>query len=386
MKVRSFLFIALASLATTIILWLPFALRLPEIWGIPLKRDGMATVVSNFDGPYYIVAAKTLYNPEKIAQNFSFPLPPIYYTAHYPLFPLLIRGVATVLPFLTYPYAMMMVTCISSILASFVFYLLLRQIGLEKDALWLSILFLVLPARYLITRSVGSPEPLFILTILTSIYFFNKKSYWLAALFGAMAQLTKPPGILLFFSYIIAIAVPTFGQLAHVSFSKWIKRLPWQIYPISLIPLSLVGLWYWYGKQYGSFFAYFNSGDNIHLMFPPFQIFNPGQTWVGTFWLEEVVWIYLFGALTVLYLIRQKFALLASFAGLFFLSLLFVSHRDLARYSLPLVPFAFIAFSKVIAARDFRWIMLLLIIPIYLFAIVFIQNNTTPIPDWTPLL
>lgn len=386
MKFRSLALIALASLATTFILWLPFALRLPEIWGIKLKRDGMATVVANFDGPYYIVAAKTLYNPEKIAQNFSFPLDPIYYSAHYPFFPLLIKLVATAAPFIKYPYAMIAVTCVSSIFASWVFYLLLGQIGLKENRLWLSVLLLILPARYLITRSVGSPEPLFILMILSSLLFFNKKSYWLAALFGVLAQLTKPPGILLFFAYIIALVLPAWSQLANTKFSNWVKTLPWGAYPLLLIPASLIGLWYWYGRQYGSFFAYFNSGDNIHLQFPPFQIFNPQQTWVGTFWLEEIIWIYLLGALSVLYLIRQKYTSLASFAGVFFVSLLFVSHRDLARYSLPLVPFVFIAFSKVLSSKEFRWVMLLLIIPIYLYAVVFIENNTTPIPDWGPLL
>ena len=386
MRLKTFVLISFASLLSTIILWLPFALRLPEIWGVKLKRDGMQTIVANYDGPYYIVAAKTLYDPKKISQNFSFPLDPIYYSSHYPLFPILIRGTAHALPFITYPYAMMLVTFVSGVFASFVFWLLLKQLGIEKGALWLSLLLLVFPARYLITRSVGSPEPLFILTILSSIYFFNKKNYWLAAIFGVSAQLTKPPGILLFFAYILAIIVPHWTQLAHSKFSVWVKKLPWGAYPLLLIPASLAGLWYWYGQKYGSFFAYFNSGDNIHLLFPPFQVFNPEALWVGTFWLEEIIWIYLFGGLAVLYLIKQHLASMAAFAGVFLLSLLLVSHRDIARYSLPLVPFVFVAFNKVLTSREFRWVMLLLIVPIYLFAIVFIENNVTPVPDWTPLL
>jgi len=385
-KVRNFLVIAFASVVTTVLLWTPFALRLPDFWGIKLRQDGMATVVANYDGPYYIVVAKTLYNPTLIQENFSFPLPAIYYSAHYPLFPLLIKGVATGLPFLSYPYAMMFVTLLSSILAAWMFYLLLRQLGLVKNALWLSLLFLVLPARYLITRSVGTPEPLFVLMILASIYFFNKKSYWGAALFGVLAQLTKPPGILLFFAYIVALIVPYWAELARTRASLWLKRLPFESYPLLAIPLSLVGLWFWYGKVYGNFFAYFNSGDNIHLLFPPFQIFNPDATWVGTFWLEEVVWIYLFGGLAVFHLIKQKHHALASFAGVFLVSLLFVSHRDLARYSLPLVPFVYIAFSNLLASREFRWVMVLLIIPIYLFAIAFVTNSVTPIGDWAPFL
>lgn len=385
-KLRVFLILGFVSLVTTFILWLPFILKLPQFWGMKLNTGGMATVVANYDGPYYIVAAKTLYNPELIAKNFSFPLSPIYYSAHYPLFPLLIRGIATLIPWANYPYAMIAVTLSTSILAAWMFYLLLNQLGLKKEGLWLSTLFLVLPSRYLITRSIGSPEPLFILLIISSIYFFDRRNYWLAGLFGALAQITKPPAILLFFSYILAVMVPYWGELARTSAANWLKKLPWKTYPLLLIPAALLGLWGFYGHTYGSFFAYFHSGDNIHLQFPPFQIFNPNQPWVGTFWLEEIIWIYLFGALATVYLIKQRRAALASFTGVFFFSLLFVSHRDLARYSLPLVPFAFVAFSNVLSKPEFKWIMALLILPIYLFAIAFITNNVTPVSDWSPLL
>ena len=60
MRFRSLVLISVVSIVTTFILWLPFVLRLPEIWGIKLNQDGMATVVANYDGLYYIVAAKTL--------------------------------------------------------------------------------------------------------------------------------------------------------------------------------------------------------------------------------------------------------------------------------------------------------------------------------------
>ncbi|MBI2268166.1 MAG: hypothetical protein HYU80_01820 [Candidatus Blackburnbacteria bacterium] len=385
-KFQNPLLLAIVSLAGIMALWLPFILNIPTIWGIKLNQEGMATIIRNYDGPYYIVAAKTLYNPEQIENNFSFPLPSIYYSAHYPLFPLLIRSVTTAFPFMGYPYAMITVTVVTSILAVWMFYFLLEDIGLQKHSLWLATLFSFFPARWLITRSIGSPEPLFLLVIMASIFFFRKNNFWLAALFGILAQWTKPPAILLFFSYTVAIIVSSWNQLALTNAAAWVKKLPWKSYPLLLIPLSLVGLYFWYGKQYGNFFAYFNSGDNVHLMFPPFQIFNPKQTWVGTFWLEEVIWIYLFAAVGVVYLIKQKQIAIASFVGIFFLSLLFVSHRDIARYSLPIIPFLFIAFHKVLESPEFKWISLLLLLPIYLFSITFITNNVTPIADWGPLL
>lgn len=385
-KRQDLLLLGFITVFTTLLLWLPFFLRLESFWGIKLPRDGMATIVANFDGPYYIVAAKTLYDPQKIEENFAFPLPPIYYSAHYPLYPLLIRGVATVFPFLVYPYAMMLITLVSSVLAIWMFYILLGEAGLKKQALYLAAIFAVFPARWLIVRSVGSPEPLFLFTIMASIFYFRKQKFWPAGIFGGLAVATKPPGILLFFAYLLTLVAPNFQKLAHQDLGSWLKKLEWKAYPILLIPATLILIYAWYGIRFGSFLAYFNSGDNIHLMFPPFQVFNPGQAWVGTFWLEEIIWIYLFGALGTLYLVKQKKYTLASFVGVFFLSILFVSHRDIARYSLPIVPFLFVAFSKLLTSKEFRWVLLLLLIPIYLFSLAFIAGNVTPIPDWAPLL
>lgn len=385
-KYRHLVFLAVISLFTTAILWLPFFLRLESVWGIKLPLDGMATIVSNYDGPFYLVVAKTLYDPELIKNNFPFDLEPIYYSAHYPLYPLLIRGVATVLPFLGYPYSMILVTIITSILAVWIFYLLLIELNLKRQAFWLALLFTVFPARWLIVKSVGSPEPLFIFTTLASLYFFLKEKWWLAGLFGGLAQATKPPGILLFVSYLIALVSNNWSKLAHLDTSSWLKNFPWKAYPLALIPLTLASIYIFYGIRYSDFFAYFNSGDNIHLMFPPFQVFNPGQTWVGTFWIEEIIWLYLLGFLGIINLFKQRLTTLGIFGAVFFFSLLFVSHRDIARYGLPLVPLLIVAYAKTLASMEFKWVFILLIIPIYLLSLAFIANNMTPIGDWQPLL
>lgn len=385
-KYKNLIFLAVLTIATTVAVWAPFFFRLENVWGIKLPNSGMATVVSNYDGPFYLVAAKSLYDPEVIKNDFPFSLDPIYYSAHYPLYPLLIRGVATAFPFLGYPYSMILVTVLTSVFAVWIFYLLLIELNLKKYALVLAAIFTVFPARWLVVKSVGSPEPLFIATLLASLYFFLKEKWWLSGLFGALAQATKAPGILLFVSYLVTLVANNWSKLAHVDSARWLKNFPWRAYPILLIPLTLLSIYIFYGQRYGNFFAYFNSGDNIHLMFPPFQVFNPGQTWVGTFWLEEIIWLYLFGFLGVISLFRQRLTALGSFAGIFFLSLIFVSHRDIARYALPLVPLLIIAWAKVLASKEFKWALLFLLIPIYLFALAFIANNMTPIGDWSSLL
>lgn len=323
----------------------------------------MATIVSNYDGPLYMIVAKTFYNSDLIRTNFQFPLPTEYYMAHFPLFPLLIKTLGFLINF---PYAMLLVTLATSFLAIYFFHKLTSN-------LYLTLLFAILPARWLIVRSVGSPEPLFIAGLLASIFYFKKEKFLLAGIWGAIAQFTKSPAILLFASYVIYIF--------------WKDKDNYKKYlPILLIPFSLLLVFTFYYLTTGDFFAYFHSGDNIHLMFPPFQIFNYSASWVGTFWLEEIIFIYALGGGTFLKLLKDKEYLFASFVGVFFALTLFISHRDLIRYILPLMPFSILAFKDLLITKEAKYVIGLLVIPIYLFSLAFISQNVMPISNWSPFL
>ena len=383
-KLKHLLPILVFTLLPTLLIWLPFFFRMKSFWTIPLPSAGMATIVANYDGPLFLVVAKTFYNPELIKASFSFPLPTEYYAAHFPLFPLLIRLVA---PIMGFPYAMLSLTLASSALALYFFHRFISRYVDAKNATWITFVFSILPARWLITRSVGSAEPLFLAAIIASLFYFQKRKYWAAGIWGVLAQLTKSPGILLFIAYTAAIVAPHFKKLATMSFRKWVKLLHFKrVYPIGLIPVSLFALFVLYQFTFNDFLAYFHSGDNIHLFFPPFSIFNYSAQWVGTFWLEEVIFVYLFGILGLLALIKQKRSVLAWLVGIFFVSTIFVSHRDLIRYSLPIVPFLFVAFSDTLVKREFKIAMAVLIIPIYLFSLAYISQNVMPISDWAPFL
>lgn len=375
-KVRNLLIIAALSLVPTILVWLPFFLRLKSFWGIPLPvNTGMAAIVANYDGPLYLVIAKSLYNPEFIKWNFQFPLPLEYYAAHFPLFAVLIRLFSLVLGF---PYAMLLVTTASSIAACYFFFLFIRQYLNEKSSLFATLVFSVLPARWLIVHSVGSAEPLFLAATIVSVYFFQKKKYLAAGIWGAIAQLTKPPGILLFIAYLGVYLTAKIKNKLSVKFKK--------ILPIFLIPVALISVFVLFRIQLKDFFAYFHSGDNIHLIFPPFSIFNYSAPWVGTFWLEEIIFVYLFGISGLLKLIKQKENVLAWFVGVFLVSLMFVSHRDLIRYGLPMWPFILIAFRETIASKEFKIALAILAVPIYLFSLAYISQNIMPISNWAPFL
>lgn len=375
-NIKKFILAAAFSLIPTILIWLPFIFRLKTFWKIPLPQDGLATIVANYDGPLYIAVAKTLYNPELIKASFQFPLPVEYYAAHFPLFPLLIKLIGIVT---NYPYSMLIVTLLSSTLAIYFFFRLISKFVKKEDAVFLTFLFSILPARWLIVRSVGSADPLFVAGVLASVYYFRGKKFWLSGIWGLIATLTKSPGILLFAGYTIFYII---DSIVSKKITLKIKKA----YPLLLIPLALAGVFAFYRFTMGDFFAYFHSGDNIHLGFPPFQIFNYSASWVGTSWLEEILFIYAVGALGIVRLFQKREFALASFTGIFYLMILFVSHRDLLRYFLPVIPFIYVAFSDFLIRKEVKIIMAILIIPIYLYSLAFISQNVMPISNWAPFL
>ncbi len=377
--------IIIASILVTLIVWLPF------IFGF---KEGIISLFKNYDGPNYLIVAKSWYDKAFISNTFSLPIPTEYYPAHLPGYPLTISLLNT---FVSGPWAMLISPILFTIMAAISFYLFIYKFKLSENPLWLTLIFLVFPARWVAVKAVGSPEPLFLFAIIASFYFFKsafdkvennlisqKKIIWLdlllAGIFGAVAQITKSPGILLFLSYL--------GYLGYLSYlgKKKIGESIKLALPLFLIPLSALAIFFFYKLRTGDFLAYFHSGDNFHLLFPPYQGFFPEKSWLGTFWSEDMIWQYLLGALTLTMLIKQKYYDLASFVGVFFTATLMVAHRDLARYSLPLIPFTLIAFDKFIQKKEFKIALLIILPAIYLYTINFIGGNVAPVADWTPYL
>jgi len=378
-KFKNIFLIGLISSIPTLLLWLPFFLRLSSFWTISLPKDGMATIVANYDGPLYIAVAKSFYDPDTI-DNFNFNLPVKYFAAHFPLYPFLIR----LFSFIGYPYAMLLVTVVSSVVAVFAFSKFISDFVDKKEVVWLTLIFSIFPARWLIVRSVGSPESLFLALIILSVYFFKKDKILISGLFGGLAALTKSPGILLFPALVGAYFIPLVRATLSIKGNSQPKNYG-KIFYLFLIPLATLLVFYLYKIRLGDFLAYFHSGDNIHLFFPPFQIFNSHLPWVGTFWLEEVIFVYLIGAVGVFKLVKKD-PISAWFVAILFLSTLFIAHRDIVRYSLPIIPFLLAAYSQYLTRKEFKFAFALIIIPIYLFSLTFISSNIMPISDWGPLL
>lgn len=350
--------------------------RIPKSWLLVLLAVvstiaiwaslGLTTIRQNFDGPYYAVVARTFYNKQAIGTKFSFPLPLEYYAAHLPLFPSLMR--ALTFAHLNYLDAGILINLLATIAVALVLYKM-------SNSFWVSAAWLFVWPRIWAVRSIASPETLFILFVLLSTWSFKLKKYWLAGLAGAAAVVTKSPGILLF------VAFSLWGLIESVKTKKW----HWELFPIHLIPFALLLVFAFYQHQTGDFLAYFHSGDNIHLQALPFRVFDSSQPWVGDFWLEDVLWVYLVGGLGVYYLAKKDWSL-AIFPLVYYVVILFVSHRDVSRYALPIAPFALMGMSKLLDKKEIRVALALLVIPSFFYTLNFLSHNQIAIADWAPFL
>lgn len=368
--------LTLISVFSTLVLWAPFLLRVNSFWGLNFQSQSLDVVYKNYDGPMYLTVAKSFYLPEAINEHNTTSLHPIYFAAHFPLYPVFIRLADFWLGSLK---SMVFVTLVFSILSVLMFYKLVFDFSLTKNPFFLSLLFMFLPARWLIVRSVGANEPVFAFFLLASFYFFKKaingnnlRNFFLAGITGALAQLTRSPGIILLLGYLFYLV--------------WKRKITLSSLFIFLIPLSLLVLFFFYSLQYKDFLAYFHSGDNIHLEMLPFGVFNSDKPWVGTHWLEDNIYIYLIGAIGIITLLRKRYFDFFAFASIYFAATLFVAHRDIARYSLPIVPFVLIAFEDYLTRKEFKIALVFILVPIYLFAWNFLLHNQAPIADWGPYL
>lgn len=364
--------ISLIVFASTFLLWLPFIFHCQSWFGLKIINSNFQYIYKNYDGPLYIVPAKTFYHPKLIDKiGIELPLSEKYFAAHFPFYPLLIRLFSSITGYLK---SMILVNFLATLCLALCFYFIVVDLKISKKPILLTIIFLFLP-RFLILRSIGAPESLFMGLIILSLYFFEKKKYFLSGVGGYLASVTKSPGILLFVVYLLILAK---------KYLK-IKKINRQSLFVFLIPFGLLSVFLLYWHQYGDFFAYFHSGNNIHLVFP-FSVFNFQKEWVGTGWLEDIIFYFFIYLITVLSLKNKPYQSFFYFSLVFFLAIIFVQHRDISRYSLPLWPLACIAGEEFLTSKKFLIAFFLLLPAIYLYAWNFIIYNIMPISNWQPFL
>ncbi|OGZ49721.1 MAG: hypothetical protein A3C84_00890 [Candidatus Ryanbacteria bacterium RIFCSPHIGHO2_02_FULL_48_12] len=327
---------------STLAVWLPFLLNLDSIAGVQLKETGRQVLDRYLDGPLFVVVSKTFYSSESDLYSY-FDLPPEYFTSHFPLYPLLIR----LFSFAGFFNSMLLVTLLSSIGAVLAFYFLLKDFNLSKKPFLLAVFFVFFPFRWLLYHSVGANEALFVFLSLSSFHSFRKQAFARAGIFGALATLTRPVGILLF---------PAF--LVHLYFKNrsFLKSKAWT--PFLLIPLSLCLLVLFFATKF-SVFAPFVSVNAFY-----FQGFLSGVTaYNGAVGGEFVAVLLLLYSLGTLRLLEQKHYDFFAYSVLYLLPLLFLSHNDFSRYLLPIAPFAlFIGFNEIWVSKYAKYVLPLIVL------------------------
>jgi Gpi18-like mannosyltransferase len=384
MKNKNWAIAIVIAIFSIFLVWTPFLLKLNSFWGINFAGRTMSTIVTNFDGINFLIVAKSLYDPKVIEVDYPSILSGrqnLYFSAHYPGFPLMVKLYDTVL---SGPNALLLAIITSNVLlalALFWFYKLATS--KEKAALYLTAIALFIPARMLSMRSVGSNESLFIFFVLSSLIAAARGKHWIAGILGGASVLTRSPGILLFGAYMVP----------HLINLRMKRKIEWNsLLPYLIIPLSLIGLWIYYGLTFGDYLAYFKVGGNINLYFPPFMVFGSNFDWVSGMWLEDIIYTYIFYGLGIgLFIsnyVKDNKSLKVSgyFAAIYYVFTLFIVHRDIARYLLPIAPLAIAGYSSYLQNKYIKYALAILLIPIFLYAWNFILNNVQPVMDWSAFL
>lgn len=331
-------------------------------------------IYQNWDGPSYVVIAKSFYDAEIIPSVNTLKLPTTYFAAHFPLYPMMIRFFSLV----GFYQSMILSALISTMLFLTTFYLLVKKYSTNQTAFWLALTSIFISPRWFIVSHVGSSEPLFLFLLCLTLLLIKNKKHGIAAIAATLMQLTRIQGILFFGG--ISIYYLYLFIFKKKSFKLVIK----EYVPYLLMPISILLIFFIYKIQLGNFFAFFEAQKlaNVqsHLQFPPFKVLTlhyPPFFSLDS-WKEIYIGYYLLISITVASLFKKKYYLLGFTSLIYSIPLFFLVHTDLARYSIPLIPFFLLTIKDKLSPK-LLFITTLFVIPaIYVFAISYININLTP--------
>ncbi len=342
-------------------LWLMLISTLSSVaFYIPLYMKDPTLLFRHWDGPNYMYVARTLYQIPVDHPFVSYSTTPAYFACHLPLYPLLIRLSSYLLD---YPAAMLFVTLLSSGAATYLFYLLLKDMELVEKPFWSAVLFLFLPMRWLIYHSLGATEPLFLALIFASMLCWRRKKYAWAFFFVGLSSITRIVGVLAGVAYL----------LTAIHQKRW-KTIPLMV----IMPIPLLLTFAFYAYQFGDFWAYFSWNSKL-LDAQPLKVFMAYVANNNTHDAELYMMMYV--GYTAGAFMLWRWPLLFWYSIIFCVFNLFVYHEDLSRYYLPITPFVLIvAYDKVLSRRAFQWVLPLLIFGVYAYSLPLVEKNA--LVDW----
>ena len=322
-KIRPEILLVLAAVGGSFLVYLPFL-------------SDMMAVYRFWDGPNYLTIARNGYDIRPDNPLLAYVYHPSYFLRHLPLYPLCVRA----LSFLGYQPALLVVSVAATVAATLLFYRLSRDVWKLPSPGFLTLVFLFLPPRWLLYRSTGATESLYLALVLASIFFFEKSSTGRASVAAGLATLTRISGLML---------APAFAVVL-LSRKRW-RSLPWLVF----IPLCL-GLYFLYAASlFGNFFEYFSQHGDKMAVFRPFGflpvLFQQGLYHQAEFHILLAL-VYAVGISRL-----RPFPVLFWYCVFEFLLHIFVSTEDWSRYFLAMAPFALVVgFRDLLDTRAFRWL------------------------------
>jgi Gpi18-like mannosyltransferase len=176
--------IALFSVAWAASFFLPFAPRFPyaDILLIPSKLPFWVWSFANFDGVHYLTIAKTGYSAQ-------------YTQVFFPLYPILIRNVGYILPFLSPVIIGQLISVLCLITMIFMLYSLIK-IDYKTSVSMYSIIFLLFFPTSFFWGSIYTESLFMMLTV--GSFLAARKGNWVASgIFGGLASGTRSVGVFL---------------------------------------------------------------------------------------------------------------------------------------------------------------------------------------------
>lgn len=160
-------------------------------------------------------------------------------TAFFPLYPLLVRGVSTVLPIGTFEAALV-VSLLSCLAALILVHRLATEVVGAQVARRATFYLLAFPTGFYLAAAYN--ESLFIALVVASLYCMRRGAWWWAGVWAACASATRLAGVLLAAAFV-------FEYLRQRGFSP--RRIRWDALAVGLVPVGIL-LYAWYcARVYG---------------------------------------------------------------------------------------------------------------------------------------
>lgn len=371
---HEFFWVCVISLLPIAILYIPFILHLKHIFFLTVQDTGFVNILRNWDGPHYIVIARTFYDIPAVEKLLFTSIPASYYPAHFPLYPIAISMLA---PILGYFHAGLAINLLFGVLLNGLFYTVAKKF--TQHPLLLTFVFTVFPGRFFITRAIVAPETMMVFFMLLALVLWEEKKFLASSVYGSIGMLSKVKAGFLFPAF---VAERIEAYLIH-RHSFDIRSL-WSV----LIPTTFLGLCIFYFFRTGDFFAFFSAekGNNLFVTFP-FAQFNSASVWAGTAWLEDVVFYFAGMFLLIMTLAQSKtHRSWFYFALIYTAFLVFVPQRDITRFSYPLYPLFLLTFERFFTSKAWKYTLICILPAIFMYAWNFILQNQAPIANLAPFL